>query len=428
MTKKNTSSGSAAETVAAGLARGENGDSDEVELKAAEEGPADVSHKEAGDQPKASITDLLYIAREAVNIRPPLWVSSILGLPWTWIPPYRRYSEFRILDLWRLGRTISYLVNVSVPSIPRTPPPFSPPLVNYFFWQPSVILQRPDHNGNYTTFPEEAWFFLNGIMTDDFLAQINAANIAYLFHRPITLIQNSTDSFAIDLLQCMVGKEWAQVTEPVIKAFPVIYDALKDPHKEKVVVIAHSQGTIIIANVLRLLYEKARQAVEEELEALEAVFEYAGPEFVYPDEFDIELKEFDPLKREELAKLEVYCFATCANVVEHFPYAEGDQPVPWIEHFGNENDIVARLGMLAPNAMQREINIAGPRYIHRGAWGHFLNEHYLFGIEKHQKIGRQRGGAGSAEPFDLLNPSALAESEKPWPRLYDYINGGSPDA
>ncbi len=428
MAKKNNSNGSAAGTVATGLARGDKGDSDEVKVTAAEEELVEASQKEAGDEPKASLTDLLHIAADAVNIRPPLWVSSILGLPWTWIPPYRRYSEYKVFDLWRLGRTISYLVNVTIPSIPRTPPPFSPPPVNYFFWQPSVILQRPDHNNNHTTFPDEAWFFLNGIMTDDFLSQINAAYIAYLFHRPVTLIQNSTDSFAIDLLQCMVGKEWAQVTEPVIKAFPVIYDALKDPHKEKVVVIAHSQGTIIIANVLRLLYEKALQSIEEGPEALEAMFEYAGPVFVYPDEFDIELKEFDPLTRDELAKLEIYCFATCANVMEHFPYTEGDQPVPWIEHFGNENDIVARLGMLAPNALQRDISIEGPCYIHRGAWGHFLNEHYLFGIEKHQKKGRQRGGAGSAEPFELVNPSALAEAEKPWPRLYDYINGGSPDA
>jgi len=426
MTKKNSSNGHTAERGAAGLAPVDSGD--ELELIPAEEDAAGLDNEDAGYQPRASISDLLHIAGDAVNIRPPLWVSSILGLPWTWIPPYRRYSEFKIFDLWRLGRAISYLVNVTVPSIPRTPPPFSPPLANYFFWQPTVILQRPDHNNNYTTFPDEAWFFLNGIMTDDFMAQINAAYISYLFHRPVTLIQNSTDSLAIDLLQCMVGKEWAQVTEPVIKAFPVIYDGLKDPHKEKVVVIAHSQGTIIMANVLRLLYEKARPPVEKGLEVFEAAFEYAKPEFVYADEFDIELKEFEPLTQAELAKLEIYSFATCANVMTHFPYAEGSKPVPWIEHFGNENDIVARLGMLAPNALQREIDIAGPRYIHRGAWGHFLNEHYLSGIEKHQKIGRQRGGAGSAEPFDLLNPSALEAADKTWPRLYDYINGGSPEA
>ena len=33
-------------------------------------------------------------------------VSSIFGLPWTWLPPFSRYSEFKIIDLWRLGRTV----------------------------------------------------------------------------------------------------------------------------------------------------------------------------------------------------------------------------------------------------------------------------------------------------------------------------------
>lgn len=422
MKKKNTSNGSAAETAAAELAHAADRDAANVEIIAVEEEQADDGRRPPDDRPEPSFFDLLDIARDAVNIRPPLWVSSILGLPWTWIPPYRRYSEFKILNLWRLRRTIKYLVNVTVPSVPRTPPPFGPPLLNSLFWQPSVVLQRPDHNGNYTTFPDEAWFFINGIMTDDNLAQVNAAYISYLFHRPLTLIQNSTDSFAIDLLQCMLGKEWDHVTEPVIKAFPVIYDALKSPHKRKVVVIAHSQGTIIIANVLRLLYQKVQSPVEEARELLEAASEFAQPEFIYPDQFELDLDDFDPLDEQELAKLEVYCFATCANVLAYHE-TEEEKPLPWIEHFGNEYDIVARLGMLAPNAKLLEIGIEGPRYVRRGAWGHFLNEHYLFGIEDHQKSGRKPGGVSSSEPFELLNPS---EDDGGWPRLFDYINGGSP--
>ncbi|MFL7837486.1 MAG: hypothetical protein ACK2T4_08900 [Candidatus Promineifilaceae bacterium] len=369
--------------------------------------------------------DVLAIASDALNIRPPLWASSIFGLPYTWIPPYGRFSEFKILNLWRLGRTIKYLVNVIIPSIPRTPPPFGPPLLNNLFWKPSVILQRPDHNNNYTTFADEAWFFLNGIMTDDSVAQVNAAYISYLFHRPLTLIQNSTDSFVIDMLQCMIGKEWAQMTEPVIKAFPVIYDALKSPQKRKVIVIAHSQGTIIIANVLRLLYALVGPPTEEALEALTAEAEYAGPEFVYPEQFPIDLNDFEQIEEQELAKLEIYSFATCANVFTYFKTGEGERPLPWIEHFGNEFDIVARLGMLAPNSKAREIQIEGPRYMRQNAWGHFLNEHYLSGIEEKQKKGRKHGGAGTAEPFELVNPASLAVQVGYGPRLYEYINGGS---
>ena len=55
-------------------------------------------------------------------------------------------------------------------------------------------------------------------------------------------------------------------------------------------------------------------------------------------------------------------------------------------------------------------------------WGHLLNEHYLRGIEEAQTPGRKRGPAHeSAEPFVPLD----GESEAV-PRLYRYLNGGSP--
>ena len=118
---------------------------------------------------------LLRITADALELKPPRYVSSIFGKPTTWIPPFHRYSEFRIIDVWRLRRTLKFLYNTWVPSIPRTPPTFGPPLFNDLFWQPSVILQRPDHNGSYTSFPEEAWFFVNGIMTNDAVAEVNSA-------------------------------------------------------------------------------------------------------------------------------------------------------------------------------------------------------------------------------------------------------------
>jgi hypothetical protein len=54
-----------------------------------------------------------------------------------------------------------------------------------------------------------------------------------------------------DLVECSLGKEWYQNTESATAAFPAIYDALKDPAKERVVVVCHSRGTIIMAVVLR---------------------------------------------------------------------------------------------------------------------------------------------------------------------------------
>ena len=373
---------------------------------------------------------LLGIALDALRISPPLYASSIFGLPWTWLPPHNRYSEFKIIDLWRPGRTAKFLVNTWIPSIPRTPPSFGPPFLNDLFWQPTVILQRPDHNGSYTTFPDEAWFFVNGIMTNDAVAQVNSAYLAHLFHRPLTMIQNSTDSLWSDLFECALGKEWYRVVEPAIKAFPPIYDALKSTHKQRVVVICHSQGTIIMSTVLRLLAELApaemrlpRAAAAPAPEArglFEEAPRYAPPEFVYPDQEPINLDDFAPLTGAELAKLEIYCFANCANTMPYIGAWDG-RPVPWIENFGNEHDIVARLGMLAPRAEYWGIEIAGPRYEHRGAWGHLLNEHYLAAIERCQKSGRRPGGDGTSAPYELVGGAINAA-----PRLFGYINGGAP--
>lgn len=368
----------------------------------------------------AGMDNLAHIAWDALRIQPPLYASAILGHPWTWIPPYRPFSEFGILNLWRPRRTIRFLLNVTIPSIPRTPPPFGPPLLNDLFWQPTVILQRPDHIGSYTSFLDESWFLINGIMTNDAVAQINAAYVSYLFHRPVTLVQNSTDSFVVDMIQCMLGKEWYRTTEPAVKAFPVIYDALKDAGKRRVVILAHSQGTIIVANVLRLLYA-ITQPPEEDV-SLAAAPRYAPPEFIYPEQEELRLGDFAPLTIDELARLEVYCFATCANRLTYFAHLPTGEPVPWIEHFGNEYDIVARLGMQAPHADQWGVDIAGPRYVRRGAWGHLLNAHYLFAVADYQKSGRRRGGIGSPAPFIQVNPDAAQAQDGP--RLFQYINGG----
>lgn len=362
--------------------------------------------------------NLWNITRDALNIDPPLWVSSIFGLPWTWLPSFHRYSEFRIADIWRPLRTMKYLLDVSVPAIPRNPPEILPPLLETLFYEPTVILQRPDQDGSYTSYPREKWFFINGIMTNDDVAQLNAAFISDLFHRPVTLIQNSTCGLVPDLVECALGKQWQRTTEAVTKAFPAIYAALKS-EKEKVVIIAHSQGTIIASVVLHLL-EAITQIAPVSPEALVlAAPQQAGPIFIFPDGYALNPEDFVPLSENELAKLEIYCFANCANTMK---YLNPAQRVPWIESFGNELDIVARLGMLAPRSTQWGIKIDGPRYGRPRAWGHFFNAHYLVDLERRQRVRHRLGGQGTAAPYELLNAEQFPEQT---PRLFNYINGGT---
>lgn len=371
----------------------------------------------------AALTTLLGIARDALAISPPLLVSSVLGHPWTWITPHGRYSELGLIDPWRIGRALRFLADALVPALPIAPPVLTPPQLGRLFWHPTVILQRPDQYGSSTSHPDEAWFFLNGILTNDEVAQLNAAYLAFLFHRPITLIQNATCGFVADLIECAVGKGWYRTTNAVITTIPAIYDALKS-ERRRVVLIAHSQGTIIAAIVLRLLAAITRRPVRVTREALPEA-RFAEPEFVFPDDAPLALDEFAPLEMDELAKLEVYCFANCATSMRYaIPPAFDRAPVPWIESFGNEHDIVARLGMQAPRAERWGVAIDGPRYVRPGGWGHLLGEHYLQPIEQAQKVGRRQGGRDGAAPYTTV----LGAEAGATPRLYDYLNGGEPPA
>jgi hypothetical protein len=143
-------------------------------------------------------------------------------------------------------------------------------------------------------------------------------------------------------------------------------------------------------------------------------------------EWPIDLDQFEPVTSRDLEKLEIYALANCASVMTYVdPGTTGQRPVPWIESFGNEHDIVARLGMLAPRPEHWGIRLDGPRYMRPGGWGHLLNDHYLQPIESAQRVGYKRGGRGGAAPFRLLNPEAVHEAA---PRLFAYINGGAPSA
>jgi hypothetical protein len=133
----------------------------------------------------------------------------------------------------------------------------------------------------------------------------------------------------------------------------------------------------------------------------------------------LDLDDFEALTRAELARLEIYCFANCATEMR---YVDPEAKLPWIESFGNEHDLVARLGMLAPHLAAEEISIDGPRWVHRGSWGHLLNLHYLRHIDLAQ--------GGSAHPGPLTDTAdpyePMGANVAPTPRLFAYINGGEP--
>ena len=110
--------------------------------------------------------------------------------------------------------------------------------------------------------------------------------------------------------------------------------------------------------------------------------------------------------KERLGKLEVYTFASAGYGIQVDP--ELDTPerrVPYIEHFANTGDMIAKLGVLE---RQRSIN---GRVFTLDKQGHFLNAHYLPEIE-------------AAKPYAWRDEEGARHHDA---RLYEYRDGGVPE-
>lgn len=236
------------------------------------------------------------------------------------------------------------------------------------------------HVGEYEgAYRDERWFFVNGICTDLRIARLNATLLTTAFHRPITILYNETEGLWLDLIECAFGKAWEWVTEAAKANVDELMRALRDPAIQRVVLVSHSQGTIVAAVLLKALQEHLQRHGRIKPRSPEAPGEQKpSPERrvakEVADQVDQVNEELDP---SDIGKLELYCFANCATSME--PFVRLDDPArlaPWIESYGNEYDLVAKLGLLAPPHGIGSARIAGDRYRVPGAWGHLFNAHY----------------------------------------------------
>jgi hypothetical protein len=383
--------------------------------------------------------DLAAVAIKAAQMRPPLFFRSVFGKPGSWLPPYRRFSEYNIINPWRLITTARFLMDISIPAAAVSTPGWArmlfPPVLNRRFWRPTGFFRQPDTFGGVSTFPDEHWFFINGIATNADVARINAGCLAHLFHRPVTVIQNSTASLLVDLHECAIGKGFKDdpdsedrktMTEPAWRATTAVLEALNSHHNRRVVIIAHSQGTIIAANVLRAVAKALRSKLVSQKRPRWHPFTKAlmggvqtESDKILRDNLAHSLSVFTrggmEQALERLAKLEIYTFANCADKMR---YVYPSRRLPYMEHFANEHDLVARLGVLSPlrDGPGSLVEIDGPVFEQKGAWGHLLNEHYLSPIDDYL----YPGGRGHRRERDPFPRQGGTDSN---PRLYEYFHG-----
>ena len=178
------------------------------------------------------------------------------------------------------------------------------------------------------------WFFINGIATSPELSKVNARKIAEIFKREIHLLYNPSDSIPFDLIECIMDRTFKMGTKVTQSMYKVLLKALDD--YEKVVIISHSQGGIIAAELVNKLVK------------------------------DIDYEHLSE-------KLEVYTFASATNYMlkNEKKSLEKGALIPHIEHFANTKDFISKIGVL-----HYKDDVAGHLYTNESS-GHLLNIHYL---------------------------------------------------
>ncbi|NHN38731.1 hypothetical protein G8764_15585 [Pseudomaricurvus alcaniphilus] len=385
----------------------------------------------------SKLRDLVVNIARALQFSPPNYLRSLLGNTSSWKRSNNANTELQLMEREHFPANLATARAILLPAWPGKPDWLPPLVTRTGLFRTSSTGLYPATSSAGSNYPNESWMFVNGICADRAVAELNADYLYRLFGRQLTLLHNQTHGFMLDLAECAVGKGWLGATEAVQKLFPAFYSELKRPDIDRVVLIAHSQGTILAAvfvAMLRQLLEEqvATQASDTEAESspearcaadllksslaslhkpiVRVMQQASGPaggllanldqvsrsgkqQLVDSVQYWLDWSAdsvlgLPALTLAELKKLEIYCFATCATDMPVL--LEGQQPAPYMEHFGNSKDLVARLGLFAPPSGPGSTRIAGQRFVCEDGWGHLLNAHYL------QPLQRQWQGDGEA--------------------------------
>lgn len=122
---------------------------------------------------------------------------------------------------------------------------------------------------NLDGYPEhlrERWIFVNGICAGTRLMQENLDMISTIFKRPVIGVHNRTYGIIFDLIECLVQRDFSYMTSDIRITYNNIKETLLDEEVDRVVLIAHSQGGIIIGAALDALYADVPASAWEKLE------------------------------------------------------------------------------------------------------------------------------------------------------------------
>ncbi|MCB1321458.1 MAG: hypothetical protein KDK34_14480 [Leptospiraceae bacterium] len=333
-----------------------------------------------------TITHLIRILTEALFISPLNNLRGVVGRLRDLRRPTGPYSELDLIQvrnlrgIWRL---FEYFLEVFL-----LPFGLKRRFDNYYKRESDSSGPELIHIDSGSAFEDERWIYINGVATNEDVARLNAQCIVALFQRPITIVCNPTGSLLPDLIEVTAQKAFYQRRRTARRALEFIRAELHKTEVRRVILLAHSQGAVIAAQIVR--------ALRTDLNRPES----------------------------ELGKLEIYTFGNPADSMQYVRAPAGPKPgLPYMEHFANTGDLVARLGVLAMKARTRgDINIDGPVYV-CNRFGHFFNEHYLHSLELGMYTPMNESDSGRATQSNFEARDKLKSSSA---RLCGYMHGARP--
>lgn len=83
----------------------------------------------------------------------------------------------------------------------------------------------------------ESFFYVNGICTTRRMALATGAELSKMFNKNVTVVHNPTDSFVMDIFECVFAKLWTgqsfATSRPCALLMDKLLEALRDPTKTK---------------------------------------------------------------------------------------------------------------------------------------------------------------------------------------------------
>lgn len=263
------------------------------------------------------------IAKDLSLVAQHAWSFPLLFSPWN--SEASTKSEVDVNSYNNVGDMINVAIQTVIPWERKS-------------YSTGTIACNPEH---YTTNGvQEKWFFINGICTSPPVAILNCKELARVFHRSIHLIHTPTYGVVWDLWDSITARTLRKDGKLSKPAYDVIKEALVT--HDRVVIIGHSQGTIVSSYIARKLLKDKK-------------YRHLAP------------------------KLEIYCLAGVADSLrlDKVLSEKHGRGVPYVEHFVNGQDFFGRIGVLA-----HLDHTAGAVFCVDDKKGHLLNDHYLASLER----------------------------------------------